>query len=103
VNLKALLPLFIIMVALATPVYAAIGNPDTLCSAISTDLNTAGGCVDEDGFEDATTSTLAIGMLEVGDSSGLIILMVVIAIIVSVLVGAVTAVIILGKKTGLSK
>ncbi len=97
-NFKALLPLLLIMVTLSAPAYAATGDQDILCSSISDDLNAAGGCVDEDGFEDATTSTLSIGMLEVGDSSGLIVLMIVIAIIVTVLVSAITAFVVLGRK-----
>ena len=77
------------MVALSAPAFAATGDEDLLCKAISDDLNTAGGCVDEDGFEDATTSSLSIGMLELGDSSGLLILMFVLGVVAAVLIGIV--------------
>ena len=84
-----LLPLLLVMVAFTSPVFAATGDRDILCKSISSDLNVAGGCVDEDGFEDATTSSLAIGMLEIGDSFGLLVLMFIIAVIAAVLTGAI--------------
>lgn len=98
VKLNTMLPLLLIMMALAAPAFAATGDEDLLCSAISEDLSTAGGCVDEDGFEDATTSALSIGMLEVGDSSGLLVLMFIIAVIAAVLTGAVIKFTSVGKK-----
>ena len=97
VNLKTLLPLLLVMLSLAAPAFAATGDEDLLCSAISEDLNSAGGCVDEDGFEDATTSALSIGMLEVGDSFGLLVLMFIIAVITAVLTGAIIKFTSLGK------
>ena len=78
--------IFLILLFLAINV-SAVGDPDALCSTISDDLSEAGGCVDEDGFEDSTTSSLSIGMLELGDSSGIVIFMIVLAIINAIFAG----------------
>ncbi len=78
--------------------FVKLSKEDALCASISGDLAIANGCVDSDGFEDATTSTLSIGTLEIGDNSGLVILMIVVAIIVAVLISAITAFLVLGKK-----
>ena len=71
----------LLLIALIMPPVLAVGDSDLLCSEISDDLSAAGGCVDEDGFEDATTSTLSIGMIEIGDSFGIIVFMFIIVII----------------------
>ena len=79
-------------------VFTKLSKEDALCASISDDLSTANGCVDEDGFEDSTTSSLSIGMLELGDSSGIIILMFVLALIAVIGVGIMVRAAVLRKK-----
>ncbi len=82
--------------------FTKLSTEDALCTSVSTDLFAANGCVDEDGFEDATTSALSIGALEFGDSSGLIIFLLVFGILITIIVAALTAMLVLkGKMPGL--
>ncbi len=81
--------ILLLILAITTFTFAANGNQDLLCSSISDDLNAAGGCVDEDGFEDATTSSMSVGMLEIGDkfdSIGVIIVIILGSLILSFLI-----------------
>lgn len=87
-----ILPLLLIMlISGAGMVSGSTGNVNTLCQAISDDLNSAGGCIDDDDFEDTITSTGGLFTLETGDKAGLIMLFVAIGflgtVIVSVVVG----------------
>ena len=51
-----------------------------LCSQISDDLAVAGGCIDDDGLEDTITSAGGLFILEGGDTAGLLLLFIVLAI-----------------------
>ena len=77
--------------------FIRLPKEDALCATISSDLFAAGGCVDEDGFEDATTSSLAIGTLEFGDSFGLLVFLFIIAILAVVLTAVVLKFTVLGE------
>ncbi len=70
-NVKQILPMLLILAFFAPSVLGATGDVDLLCSSISDDLNVAGGCVDDDGLEDAVTSATGLFVLEGGDSSSL--------------------------------
>ncbi len=79
-------------------VFTKLSKEDALCTSVSSDLFAANGCVDEDGFEDATTSALSIGVLEFGDSTGLIIFLIIFGILISIIVAAITAMLVLKGK-----
>ena len=70
-------------------VFTKLSKEDALCASISSDLFVANGCVDEDGFEDATSSSLAIGTLEFGDASGLLIFLLIVTMLVVVFTAAI--------------
>lgn len=76
-------------------IFNKLEKEDLLCTAISDDLFQANGCVDSDGFEDATTSSLSIGMLEAGDSSGLAIFLLIFGGLVTITFGAVAGFVLL--------
>ena len=90
---QLILPLLLVMLISGLPMVSAqaTGDVDALCSSISDDLATAGGCIDDDDFEDTITSTGGLFTLETGDKAGLIMLFVAIGflgtVIVSVVVG----------------
>ena len=89
---QMLLPLLLVLLFSAGFGYAAAGNVNTLCSSISDDLSTAGGCIDDNDLEDTITSSGGLFVLETGDKSGLLMLFIVIGIIVSVTAGAIIAI-----------
>ncbi len=83
--------LFLMLIAGAVNVSAAAGNVNVLCQSISDDLNSAGGCIDDDDFEDTITSTGGLFTLETGDKAGLIMLFVAIGFLATVITGVVIA------------
>lgn len=96
-DMKAQLSVLALLLSLiAIPAMAATGNQDTLCKQISNDLNVAGGCVDDDGLEDAVTSSISLYTLEIGNKAGFIILGFALLIFFGAIAGAIA--IITGKK-----
>lgn len=97
---QLILPLLLVMLISGLPMVSAqaTGDVDALCSSISDDLATAGGCIDDNDLEDTITSTGGLFTLETGDKAGLIMLFVAIGFIATVIVGVVVAFKTMGRK-----
>lgn len=56
-----------------------LGTVNELCIQMNDDLAAAGGCIDDDGFEDTITSSSGLFVLESGDISGIVLLFIAIS------------------------